>query len=260
MTKYIKNADTITRTWCGQEIASSAYYLLQCSEESQWANDSSVFDSIADDTIIVSKTNESSGHITDHALAINYLKDNLTEIDSQGRQIIRTAAGKKGWTYLGLAIELETAKASSLFCKDENDNNIAGISLKYYKSDGTEITTQGDLDSYCVKTVLTIAPDHDYELMGGNIHHDTVPISDVRLWVKGGILELGSNYTKTMINGINMLYLGVDDHIRTDGRASKYMTKTIAGVPYQGNQLQMIIKHDAGYKHKIMFVLEYFRA
>jgi hypothetical protein len=38
------------------------------------------------------------------------------------------------------------------------------------------------------------------------------------------------------------------------------MKKEIEGVPFQANQLEVTIKHEAGYKHKLMMILEYFRA
>ena len=50
-----------------------------------------------------------------------------------------------------------------------------------------------------------------------------------------------------------------DDHIESDGRSSKFMVKTIEGVPFNANQFQFIIKHSAGYKHEIMIVLELYK-
>lgn len=260
MAKYIKNNDSIVRTWCGMEVQPSAYYLIQSVEEYKWANDSDVFDSIADDTLIVSSSNDSSGHITDHADAVNFLKGEILDIDTEGRQVQRIAAAKSGWTYLADTFEIETSKAGSLYCKDYLGNSCSAFSVKFYKEDGTEIATQGDLDAYCVKTEVLFKPSYDYEIVSGNIHHSDVPTSDVRVWVVGGIIELGGAYVKEMVRGLNMRFVGTDDHIKTDGRASKYMKKDIVGVPYQGNQLKFIFKHDAGYKHKIMMVLEFFRA
>jgi hypothetical protein len=260
MAKYIKNNDSVSRTWCGMEVVAGAYYLIQSSEQFRWANDSSVFDSIADDTLIVSKTNDSSGHITDHSDALNYLKDESVEIDDQGRQIIRTAAASKGWTYLADSMEIETSNLTGLYAKDYLGNNNSAITVKFYDASGTELTTQGTIDTDCVKTEMLFKPSYDYEVVGGNIHHGNTPSSDVRMWVVGGLIELGGAYVKEMVRGMNLKNLGTDDHIETDGRAAKYMKKDISGVPYQGNQLKFIFKHDAGFKHKVMIVLEYFRA
>lgn len=57
-----------------------------------------------------------------------------------------------------------------------------------------------------------------------------------------------------------MRYIGADEEVKTDGRASKYMKKDIPGVPYQANQLKLIVRHSAGTQHKLMVMIEFFRA
>lgn len=74
MAKHIKNNDSVAHTWAGMEVQPGVYYQIQPSEEVRWANNSSVLDSISNDTLIVSKTNDSSGHIVDHSEALNFLK------------------------------------------------------------------------------------------------------------------------------------------------------------------------------------------
>ena len=56
-----------------------------------------------------------------------------------------------------------------------------------------------------------------------------------------------------------MAFYGANESIKTDGRAAKYMKKDIVGVPYQANQIQVIVRHNAGIQHKLMLTLEYFR-
>jgi len=259
MAKYVKNNDSVARTWGGMEIESGSYYQLQSVEYARWANNSSVMDSIVDGTLIVSKTGDSSGHIVDHITALNYLKDDITEIDSEGRQIVRAAAGKKGWSYYALGIQIETSKLGGLYCKDESGTNISGISIKFYDADNVELTTQETIDAGCVKTILTIAPSYDYEIIAGNARQVSAPSTDVRLWVVGGILELGGAYVKSFADSQNLRFTGTVP-METDGRASKYMTKTIPGVPYQGNQFRFTLKHGVGVKHELLVTLEMFRA
>jgi hypothetical protein len=103
-------------------------------------------------------------------------------------------------------------------------------------------------------------PNYDYELIAGSIQQKASPSTDLRIWVVGGIVELGGAYVKEFAGGVNMAFFGENESLKTDGRAAKYMTKTISGVPYQANQLQVIIKHEAGIQHKLMLMLEYFRA
>lgn len=259
MSKYVKNNDSIARTWCGMEIQPSEYYQLQTTEYARWANNSSVMDSITDDTLIVSKTGDSSGHITDHITALNFLKDDITEIDTEGRQITRVAAGKKGWSYYALSVEFETSKLDGLYCKDISGTNISGISSKFYNAAGTELTTQETIDTDCVKTVVIIAPSYDYEVISGNIKQISAPSTNVRMYVQAGILELGGAYVKTFVDNLNLKFSGTVP-VETDGRASKYMTKDIPGVPYQANQFRFTVKHDAGLKHPLVVTIETFRA
>lgn len=259
MAKYIKNNDSVERVWCGQTVQSEAYYLIESSEETKWANDSDVFDSIADDTLIVSSSNNTGGHITDHAQAVNYLKGDILDIDAEGRQVTRQAAAKSGWTILIHNIEMETSNLSGLYSKDYLGNDSNGLSTKFYDVNNAELTTQGSIDTDCVRTELIFKPNYDYEILGGNVFHVEEPATDVRLWCIGGMLEGGAAYVKEMIRGINFRYIAVGDHIKVDGRTTKYMRKDTVGAPYQTNQLKFIVKHNAGLKFKISIAIEYFR-
>lgn len=133
------------------------------------------------------------------------------------------------------------------------------ITAKFFDVNDVEITVQATADTDCVRTEIYFKPDFDYEIISGNIHQRVAPSDDVRIWVIGGALELGTLGTREFVSGLNMYYMGADEGIETDGRTSKYMKKTTTGVPYNTNQLQYTIRHTAGTKHKIMFVVEYFR-
>lgn len=191
----------------------------------------------------------------------------LQDVDEEGRQVIRPAAGKKGWTYLAHPLEITTSTIGGIFSQDFLGNNRTDVDIELYDGSDQLITDQPTADTDCVKTVVTFKPDYDIEIISGNIHQSEKPTSDIRVWVIGGAFAVATNSpisVKEFLSGLNMKYLGIDDHIETDGRASKYMRKDISslGLPlptYQGNCFQFIIKHDAGTKHGIMSVFEYFR-
>ena len=208
-------------------------------------------------------TQEQETYIKDWFYSLNdmpiSIKDSDKEIDSQGRQIIRAAAGQKGWTYLARPIEFEISKIGSLYSKNYLDQDYTDVTIKFYNASNVEVTS-AENESTIVKTVVLLKPNHDYELIAGNVRQIVSPTNDIRVWVIGGIIELGGDYVKEFAAGINMKYLGADEEIKTDGRAAKYMTKDIVGVPYQANQLQVIVRHNAGDYHKIMLTFEYFRA
>lgn len=209
--------------------------------------------------------------LADATATKNYLdslfKTKGLEIDDQGRQIIRSAAGKKGWVYLSHPIEIETSKIGGAYSTDYTGTLRTDFELKLYDANNVEITDQTTADLSCVKTVVTFKPSYDFEILSGSIYQATTPASDVRLWVIGGVFAVATNTpvsVKEFVTGFNMKFIGDGDHIETDGRASKYMAKDMSayGLPlptYQGNCFQYIVRHDTGIKHKLMVIMEYFR-
>jgi hypothetical protein len=266
MAIYVKNNKQTSDVWCGQEIQSSAYYLLESQEESKWANNGKVLSDVSSGDLIVSSENNSSGHITDVVEAINYLRNIVVEVDEEGRQITKIAAAKKGTTYLAHFFEFETSKDGSLECKDWQNNNDTSLSIKFFDVNGTEITSKGNyltlqlrLDVECVRTEVLFKPSYSFELIGGTLKLAAGCAQDCRVWVIAGAVELGVYGVKEFVRNMNLKFLGADETMHTDGRASKFMAKDTDGVPYQTNQIKMIIRHSAGYKLNIMMDYEYFR-
>lgn len=253
----VKNTTASSDIWCGMTIAPSDYYELQSSEVSKWQNDSKVLIDVASGNLIV---NNGTNDVLDVALAINHLKEIVpSEVDTDGRQVTRTAAGKPGWSYLAHPIEFQTAKFGSVY--EINSLGVSrGISsAKFYDVANVEVTDPA-YESSIVKTVVLVKPGYDFELVAGTLQQITSPDSDVRIWVVGGVIELGGPYVKEFCGGLNMSFYSANESVRTDGRAAKYMKKDISGLPYQANQIQIIVRHSAGYQHRLMLTLEYFRA
>lgn len=189
------------------------------------------------------------------------------EIDSDKRQVVKFAATYKGWRYIAHPIEVETSKVNGLYSKDWTDNDRNDVILQFYKADGSELTkSQGEtdsefqirLDSDCIKTLLTFSPSYDFDIVGGNVHQVVHPSTDVRLWVVAGATDVGA--VTEFVGGLNMHFMGADEQITTDGRASARLNFTTPQVPVPTNKMQYIIRHGAGIRHKIMIVVEYFRA
>ena len=183
----------------------------------------------------------------------------IEDVDSEGRQVTRTAAGKAGWTYFAHPIEFETSKIGSLYESLHSGSSRGFSSIKFYNSSDVEVTS-AENEADIVKTVILCKPSYDYELLSGTLQQIVSPSTDIRIWVIGGIIEFGNSYVKEFAGGVNMRYFDSNESLKTDGRAAKYMKKDIPGVPYQANQLQIIVKHNAGVQHKLMLTLEYFRA
>ena len=267
---YIKNIDTVNHSIVGKEIVPNEEYQIPDEKRIAAGNNSDILDKISSGKLQIGN---GASYYTTTADQINRLKNiDLLEVDEEGRQINRTAYGKKGWTYIGHPFEFTTSKLNSVHSKDWKNADRADYILKFYKSDGTEVTTQSDIDTYCVETRLTIKPDYDYEVIAGTVDIHTAITTDVRMWVVGGVIDSTTNlpweypassgvyHAKEFAGGINFKYIGVDQKIETDGRAAKYMSKTSTGVPFNTNQFQVIIRHPVGEKHDFMLTLEYFRA
>lgn len=266
-----KNTSGGQKTWVNQILQDGDTYTITSESERQsWVDDTTVNSDLwlGDLTINdgVSDLSDSDGD--------KWLKGINLEIDGEGRQVQRAAYGKKGWTYLAHPIEFTTSKLSACYAKDWKNSDRNDFDFKFYNSSGTELVagTQAELDANCVETRVTLKLDYDYEIISGKIDQKSVPTSDVRLWVVGGVIDSTNNYpweypassgiyhVKEFAGGINLAFMNEGQEMETDGRASKFMCKTKTGVPYNANQFQFIIRHDAGYKHDLMILLEYFRA
>lgn len=259
MSKYIYNPTLEAKTYEGNEVPAEGFYLISAERETSFASCSQLISDLASSVVKMSSNGTSalSGDGSDH---VDFLKGtDRYEVDTDGRQIIRAAAGKLGWTYFAHPIEFETSKIDSLYEKDRLGNSRTTSSIKFYDANDVEVVDSQN-ETSIIKTVVLFKPSYDYELVAGNLQQIDAPSTDVRLWVVGGLIELGGPYVKEFAGGLNMRFFGANESVKTDGRAAKYMKKDISGVPYQGNQLQVIVRHDAGYKHKLMLTLEYFRA
>ena len=258
MAKWAKNTDIVDNIWAGMTVPAGTYYQLEDGEDTRWANDAQVITDIGNGKLVIAQDDTGNTDITDAALAVKYLLDKLIEIDDEGRQTVRRATAKKGWHYSAIVAEIKTSTVE-MYNKDFEGNDLGYITIKLYDNSDVEITDPANYIN-CVKTVVNIAPDFDFEVIQGDIYHSIRPTQDVRLWTLAGITELGAAGAKVFVNGLNLKYMSPDDHIKSDGRSSKFMSKDITGLPYQGNQFQFILKHPAGYEHELMVVLDIYKA
>jgi hypothetical protein len=134
--------------------------------------------------------------------SINNKIANITfsDQDPTGRPIFRSAATKKGWHYQAHSIEFELNKLNSIYNKDDEGNDLGFTSLKVYDDSGAECTTQASADTDGVKTVVTWAPDFDFEVISGNIRQASKETVDSHIYVNAKIptgLPAPNNYLKS---------------------------------------------------------------
>lgn len=185
----------------------------------------------------------------------------IWQYDTDGAQIVRTKAAKKGWTYSATSIEFTTSDlSSSVYCKDNEGNDVAGISLKSYNGSNVEVTVPGLLNvnlGTITKTVLDFEPPFDYEIIGGNIRTVSSIASDMRLWIVAvPDIPSGSGGSKEMATCVNLKYLTPGNVYEVDGRVSKYLAYDAT---YHTNKLRFILKYPAGTTETLALTLEYYR-
>lgn len=185
----------------------------------------------------------------------------LGQIDTDGAQIVRIKAAKRGWSFWSIPIEIVTSTiGGTLFCQDANGNNISWVTCKIYDGSNNEITTPGLLNANlntCVKTVIDFEPPFNYEIIGGSLRINSNPGNDVRLWIVAApdiAPELGGS--KEFASGINIKFLSADNAWDIDGRVTKSVTYN--AVLHTG-KIRMILKHPAGNQVNLMFVAQIYR-
>lgn len=253
MAKYIHNKTASTKTYEGVDCAADAFLMIPESKLAQYANSDFLIQELAAGNAKMSEDGETdiSGSVADQ---INFLKD-FKPVDSTGRPIVRSAVTQEGWSAQFHSLGFTTSKLNAIQNKDALTNSDLGfVTAKFYDADNNELTTQESIDSSCVKSVIDWQPNHDYEIVGGQLMQGSVPATDIYLWVVGlpGILNV-----KFAQGGVNLKLAGTNGKVNFDGRASKFL-------PYSGgagtNKFQLILRHNAGIQHQLQLVLEIFKA
>jgi hypothetical protein len=187
----------------------------------------------------------------------------LWQADTDGAQIVRIKAAKRGWTYCAVPIEFQTSQLDSLYCKNVDGTDRAGITLKFYDGQDNEITDQGELEineTQIVKTVIDFEPPYDYEVIGGQlrIEQDINSPNDCRLFIIA-VPDIPANLggSKEMAGGVNLKYLAPDNAFDVDGRVAKFLKYD---AQLHTNKLRMILMHSAGMKVWIHMTMELYRA
>jgi hypothetical protein len=169
--------------------------------------------------------------------------------------MVRIKQAPLSWTYQVRGLEFETCKLASIEMADQDGVAANEATIKLYDADGVELTTQGAADSSCVKTVVDWTPSYSYEIVGGTIMLQSLPSSDLRMWVVA-VPDVPANLggSKVMTYNFNLRYL-TQLLMRVDGRTSKRLNAT--GSPTFANRIRLILKSPvSGLKHKIQQTFE----
>lgn len=191
----------------------------------------------------------------------NPLLSNISQTDTDGAQLVRNKAARKGWTFCSLPFEFETARLNdTLYSKDSAGNSRSFITLKAYDGSNVEVTTPGLLNTNLAtieKTVIDFEPPYDIEIIGGDIRTLTTISSDMRLWVIAVPDIPAPTGSKEMGGGINLKYLSPQNIWSIDGRVTKFAAYNAT---YHTNKIRMIIKYPPGVNESLLVVVQMYRS
>jgi len=257
MAKYLRNNTESEQIYNGITLEPGVITLIDNQFESKIANNEALLSNILIGNTSVST--DGSTLISDANEQINFLKGFVEDRDAAGRLVTRSAATNKGWRYLAMCLEYETS-SGVLYCKDFEGNDLSSeFNVTRYDALGA-VTTNPLL--VCEDRVTWFAP-YDFEILSGNVHQPTLPVTNLRLSASGGMFNAASNYDvipgyhKEFVRGVNLRYVS---KLETDGRATAYMAQTTDGAPFQTNMMQFRINHTVAVTHELMVSMELFRA
>lgn len=257
-TRYIHNVSGGEKTYRGVPIADNAYYLIEGANLTWYQTSDDIMADLASDEIRMS-ADGASDYSTSPAANISFLLGSAPyPTDTDGAQLTRTKMTKTGWHYQCNAVQWETSKLSSNYNKDKAGSDLGFSAIKFYDDEDTELTVQGDLDTDCVKTVITFEATHDIEIIGGILYQSEQPATAVRIWVTAVpdlTVEQGGSVPFCQ-GGINLAMMGTGQIYSVDGRTPKHMPYNAT---YHTNKFEITCLHGAGVQHEIMMVFQLFR-
>lgn len=174
---------------------------------------------------------------------------NTSFSDGSGRTLSRFAITKSGWGIQCHAVNFELSKLNSIHEQDRNGDDHGFASMKFYNASDEELTTQGDIDTYCVRTDIYIEPDYDIEMIGGEFWPKLAYSEEVYLHffhVLSGH-EFCSDFEASSVAAGGLK--------RMDGRAPKLLPY-VSGQHY--TQVCLRARHSAGFQHKSQVVIEWY--
>lgn len=185
----------------------------------------------------------------------------LSQLDTDGAEIVRIKAAKRGWSFWAVPVEITTSTlGGTLFCQTSDGTDVPWVNCKIYKADNSEITVAGLLNANlnaCVKTVIDFEPTFDFEIIGGDLRINSNPSADIRLWIVGAP-DIPAIYggSKDFASGVNLKFLAPDASFEIDGRVTKALTYN--ATTHQG-KMRLILKHPAGTQVNLQFVVHIYR-
>ena len=257
-TIIVKNIDTVSHTYAGQVIESGASYTIQSEAERQsFANDSLLNQHIWADPALAAINNGNED--LSAVLGDKLLKGLPALIDSDGVALSRPKITKTGWHFQLQSVDFQTSNLSSVYNADEGETDLGFASIKCFDALDNELTTQTEADASAVRTEVYWEPTHDYEIIAASIYQNSIPTTDVRMWIIG-LPDIPKNLGGTVNfvhGGLNLKNLQTGQLIEIDGRTAKFMAYDAVN---HTNKFKVVLRHTAGSKYTLTFVVKLYKS
>lgn len=267
-TCVIKNIDSEIQNVLGVELQPSGEYTIPDDKRIMATQNNTLLNGISSG---IFQIGNGTTYFSTTADQLKYLFSGISDVsivntdtDETGRFVMRYAATIKGWHYQAHSVQFEVNKLGSIYNKDCDGNDLGFATLKIYDDQGTECTTQASADTDGVKTIVKWQPDFDFEIISGNIRQMVKETEDSYVYVRAMAatgLPAPNDYIPVNFvqGGINLNYIGSDEPLKTDGRASKLMKAST-----NGDYFEIIVNYEANLlnnanRHKMSLIFEIYK-
>jgi len=155
----------------------------------------------------------------------------------------------QGWHQVYHEIEFKTSQLNGIHDRSIDDDDNGYSTAKFYNASDVELTTQGTIDTDCVKTVFDFTPTFSYAIKSGQIAQIESPTVPVYFWAVAGPSMIDIVFSD---GGINLEFLHPKTLVGMDGSSATLLP---AYLP-----IRFVVRHPEGFKHRIQAIFEYFRA
>lgn len=262
MAKWIKNVSGQTKTYSGIELEDDAFLQIPYQLETEFQNNAILLSDILSGDAKMSSDGASviDGQSVDH---INYLRNDVPIHSETGGILSSPKYAPDGWTQRIHEIQFTTSKLNSIHDKDWTDTDFGWGSLKFYDSQGNELTNQTAITLSCVRTDFEWMPDVDFMIKGGRVAQKSTPLANFYVWVQAAVLDeqYGGPQSTFCDGGINMCYVDGKTYVGLDGVSGTvlYYEHPQLGPGAGTNKIRFICRHATGLQHDLQVIFDMFR-
>lgn len=272
----IKNIDSVTHTWAGQEFLPGGTYHTESARDARRFGEDDFF--IKDYTDGKAEVYDGEELLGPVAKVLFFLQNGkvLAPADEEDKPYVRVSATKLNWYYSPRSLDFYSGKAGSLYNRKsdgpriEDGTDYGDAWMKFYQAGEYGVETemvqganetdeefQARLDAYCTKTVVEFENDEAIDIWGAKLSISHTPTNRAYLWcvaVPDVPYEYGGS-KPFMGGGMNLKLMAPLQVVQFDAKTSKELHYS---ADYHTNKIAIVIKHEAGENIGIQMIFDYY--